>query len=122
MDYEAFASLVDRAVRSLPEEFLERLDNIEILVADKPTPAQLRRQKLPSSHTLMGLYEGVPQTNRTSGYTMALPDKITIFQVPIEEQCRNETEIVATVERVVRHEIAHHFGISDDRLRELGKY
>ncbi len=122
MENETFAALVDRAVRALPEEFLQRLENIEILVADNPTPSQMRRQKLPSNYTLLGLYEGVPQTRRTSGYNLVLPDKITIFKHPIEAQCRNDDEIIATVERVVKHEIAHHFGISDDRLRELGKY
>jgi len=122
MEMEQFAELVDRAIKVLPEEFLERLENIEILVADYPSSTQLRRQKIAPNHTLLGLYEGIPQTKRTSGYTMALPDKITIFQQPIVAQCRTDAEIVAMVERVVKHEIAHHFGISDDRLRELGKY
>ncbi|MDD5190650.1 MAG: metallopeptidase family protein [Dehalococcoidales bacterium] len=122
METEQFNQLVARAVQALPAEFLERLENIDILVADYPSPSQLRKGHVGAGSTLLGLYEGIPQTNRTSGYTMALPDKITIFQRTIEAQCRTENEIVAAVERVVRHEIAHHFGISDDRLRELGKY
>jgi len=122
MEQEKFAALVERALHALPAEFLERLENIEILIADAPTSGQLRRSRVPRHSTLLGLYEGVPQTHRTTGYNLVLPDKITIFQKPIEEQCRTEEEIVKTVERVVRHEIAHHFGISDDRLRELGKY
>jgi predicted Zn-dependent protease with MMP-like domain len=122
MENNTFMALVDRAVRSLPQEFLDKLDNIEIMVAEYPTPAQLRRQKLSPEYTLLGLYEGVPQTKRTSGYTMAMPDKITIFQRPIEAECRSDAEIITAIERVVRHEIAHHFGIDDDRLREIGKY
>jgi len=122
MEIEKFNELVDRAIKDLPQEFLERLENIDILVADYPSTTQLRKGHVGAGNTLLGLYEGIPQTKRTSGYTMALPDKITIFQRTIEAQCRDETEIIAAVERVVRHEIAHHFGISDERLRELGKY
>ena len=66
---------------------------------------------------LLGLYEGIPQTERGSGYNLVLPDKITIFHKPIERVCRNDTEIEAEVQKAVRHEIAHHFGISDDAPR-----
>ncbi len=122
MELEKFLDLVERALRSLPEELQEKMDNIEILVAENPSPGQLRRVRVSRQSTLLGLYEGVPRTNRGLGYNLTLPDKITIFQKPIEAQCRSEAEIVSTVERVVIHEIAHHFGISDARLRELGKY
>lgn len=120
MERERFEALVRRAVENLPEEFLERLDNVDILVEDLPTVAQMRKSRVPRGNILLGLYEGVPRTRRSSGYGMVLPDKITIFQRPIEAKCRNEDEIVAEIERVVRHEIAHHFGIGDERLRELG--
>jgi predicted Zn-dependent protease with MMP-like domain len=122
MDREKFEELVDKAVKNLPEEFLDRLDNIDVLVEDQPTVSQLRKSRLKANQTLLGLYEGVPQTRRTSNYGMVLPDKITIFQKTIEAKCRNDGEITAEIERVVKHEIAHHFGISDDRLHELGKY
>lgn len=122
MQKEKFEELVDLAVKSLPEEFLDRLDNIEILVEDKPTLSQLRRAKLKTNQTLLGLYEGVPQTRRSVNYGMVLPDKITIFQKTIEAKCRNDNEIVAEIERVVKHEVAHHFGISDARLHELDRY
>jgi predicted Zn-dependent protease with MMP-like domain len=120
MERERFEELVRRAVENLPEEFLERLDNVDILVEDRPTATQMRKSQVPRGNILLGLYEGVPRTRRSSGYGMVLPDKITIFQKPIEAKCRNEEEIVAEIERVVRHEIAHHFGIGDERLRELG--
>jgi predicted Zn-dependent protease with MMP-like domain len=120
MERERFEELVGRAVENLPEEFLERLDNIAVLVEDLPTATQMRKSRVPRGNILLGLYEGIPRTRRSSAYGMVLPDKITIFQKPIEAKCRNEEEIVAEIERVVRHEIAHHFGIGDERLRELG--
>ncbi|MDD5288815.1 MAG: metallopeptidase family protein [Dehalococcoidales bacterium] len=122
MDREKFEELVEIAVKKLPEEFLDRLDNVDVLVEDQPKASQLRKAGLKSNQTLLGLYEGVPQTRRSSGYGMVLPDKITIFQGPIEAKCRNGSEIIAEIENVVKHEIAHHFGISDARLRELGRY
>jgi len=93
-----------------------------VLVSGQPTSAQLRKNGLKANQTLLGLYEGVPQTRRTTNYGMVLPDKITIFQKTIEAKCRNEEEILAEIEHVVKHEIAHHFGISDERLREIGRY
>jgi predicted Zn-dependent protease with MMP-like domain len=122
MDTEKFEELVDKAVKSLPEEFLGHLDNVEVLVADQPTESQLKRNKIAANQILLGLYEGVPQTRRGSNYGMVLPDKITIFQKTIESKCRNDQEVLAEIEHVVKHEIAHHFGISDARLRELGRY
>ena len=119
MKQEEFARLVTKALEDLPEEFLTKLDNIDIVVEDYPTPAQLRKSELKSDETLLGLYEGVPQTQRTSHYGMVLPDKITIFQKPIEARCQNDAELYAEIERVLKHEIAHHFGISDARLREI---
>jgi predicted Zn-dependent protease with MMP-like domain len=122
MDSEKFDKLVAQAIESLPDEFRERLENIDIVVADVPTHAQMRNLKGRRGEMLLGLYEGVPLTARTQGYGLVMPDKITIFQRPIEAMCRNETQIVDEIRRVVRHEIAHHFGISDDRLNELGRY
>ena len=122
MDREKFEELVDKAVQSLPEEFLGHLDNVEVVVSDRPTVDQLRRNKIVANQTLLGLYEGVPQTRRGSNYGMVLPDKITIFQKTIETKCRNDEEVLVEIEHVVKHEIAHHFGISDARLREIDRY
>lgn len=119
MDRERFQELVVRAVNELPEEFLSQLRNLDIVVEDRPSISQRRKTGTGSGYSLLGLYEGVPQTRRSRGYGMVLPDKITIFQGPIEARCRSEDEVEAEVRRVVRHEIAHHFGISDARLREL---
>jgi predicted Zn-dependent protease with MMP-like domain len=122
MDVERFEKLVREAIEKLPEEFRERLENIDIVVADMPTRAQLNTLKERRGQTLLGLYEGVPLTERTHNYGFVVPDKITVFQKSIEAMCRNDAQIVAEIQRVVRHEIAHHFGISDDRLEELGRY
>lgn len=121
MDRERFEQLVARAIEALPEEFATRLENITVVVEDQPTPSQLAKARLKRGQTLFGLYEGVPLTRRGAHYGLVPPDKITIFQRPIESVCRDDAEITAEVQRVVRHEIAHHFGIGDERLRQLGR-
>jgi predicted Zn-dependent protease with MMP-like domain len=113
--------LVARAVSSLPEEFRSRLENIDVVVEDQPSRTQLTRAGLRRGETLLGLYEGVPLTVRSSHYGLVPPDRVTIFQKPIEAKCRYGAEIISEVERVVRHEIAHHFGIGDGRLEQLEK-
>ncbi len=119
MEAEHFTRLVAAAVESLPPEFLTRLENIEVVVEDEPSDEQLESVGMDPEESLLGLYEGVPLTSRTSYYGMVLPDKVTIFQLPIEEICRTDNEIVYQIRETVRHEIAHHFGISDARLDEL---
>ena len=120
MDSDRFERLVARAMESLPDEFRVRLENIDIVVADQPTPRQLAELGKKRGETLLGLYEGVPLTRRSRHYGLVAPDKITIFQKPIEATYQNEARIIAEIQRVVLHEIAHHFGISDARLKELG--
>lgn len=115
-----FEQLVIRAIKSIPDEFHERLDNIDIIIADLPSPEQMEALGGRRGETLLGLYEGVPLTDRHASYGMVVPDKITIFQKAIESACSSDTEIVNEIKRVVLHEIAHHFGIDDDRLKELG--
>jgi predicted Zn-dependent protease with MMP-like domain len=122
METEKFESIVAQAMESLPEEIRERLENITIMVADDVTPTQRRQNGLKKNETLLGLYEGVPLTERSVFSSFSMPDRITIFQKPIEEKCRTEGQILAEIKKVVRHEIAHHFGIDDDRLHEIGRY
>jgi predicted Zn-dependent protease with MMP-like domain len=119
MDRERFEWLVARAVADLPDEFRERMDNIDVVVQDEPTSRQLAGAGLRRGETLLGLYEGVPLTRRSRAYGMVPPDKITIFQNPIESRCHGEGAIQREIQRVVKHEIAHHFGIGDARLRQL---
>jgi predicted Zn-dependent protease with MMP-like domain len=119
MDRNRFGELVAEAVEGLPEEFQERLENVDVVVEDLPTRAQLRYAGVGKDETLLGLYEGIPLTDRNSNYGMVAPDKITIFQRPIEAECgSDEIEIKEEIQSVVRHEIAHHFGISDAWLDE----
>jgi predicted Zn-dependent protease with MMP-like domain len=119
MDRDRFQKLVASAVEDLPGEFLARLSNVDIVVFDRPTPEQIAGAEFGPGHTLFGLYEGIPRTRRGQNYGLVPPDKITIFQEAIEASCRDDAGIISTVRRVVRHEIAHHFGIDDDRLRQL---
>jgi len=119
MERQEFEALVFRAIESLPAEFKNKLENVDVLVEDWPSPQQIRQLRLRSKAQLLGLYEGVPQTRRDSGYNLVLPDKITIFQKPIEAQCRSSQEIESEIGSVVRHEIAHHFGIGDATLYRI---
>ena len=122
MDRERFEELVEQALNALPEGFQEKLSNVDVEVEDYPSPDDLRAAKARTGQTLLGLYRGVPLTRRGLGYNMVPPDRIIIFQSPIERTCRSDDEIVERVGHVVRHEIAHHFGIDDDALRRMGAY
>ena len=119
MDRLIFEEIVARVVSNLPEEFQERLGNVDVVVAEWPSRSQLSFSRIKRNEMLLGLYEGVPRTARGSHYGLVPPDKITIFQKPIEAKCRDENQIPRDIERVVRHEIAHHFGIGDARLKEI---
>ena len=119
MQREKFEALVARAIDNLPPEFQRKLENVDIVVENWPTPGQLRQAKHSHPTQLLGLYQGVPQTRRGRGYGLVLPDKISIFQKPIEAQCRFGDEIEAKIEEVVRHEIAHHFGLDEKTLRQI---
>ena len=119
MQREDFEALVAKAIDNLPPEFQRKLENVDVVVEDWPTPGQLRQAKLRHHDQLLGLYQGVPRTRRGRGYGLVLPDKISIFQKPIEAQCRFGDEIEVKVKGVVRHEIAHHFGIDEETLRKI---
>jgi predicted Zn-dependent protease with MMP-like domain len=122
MDRERFEELVEQALNALPEGFQEKLSNVDVEVEDYPRSDDLRAAKARTGQTLLGLYRGIPLTRRGLGYNMVPPDRIIIFQRPIERTCRSDEEIVERVGHVVRHEIAHHFGIDDDALRRMGAY
>jgi predicted Zn-dependent protease with MMP-like domain len=109
-----FARLVRRALAELPQEFRERIRNLEIVIEDEPSPSQR-----PANGTLLGLYEGVPLTDR-GAQEPYLPDRICIFRGPVERMTASPRRQAEIVRDTVVHEIAHHFGISDERLHELG--
>lgn len=106
---ERFEELVSEALDSLPPEFGSRIDNVALVVEDGAPESPL-----------LGLYEGIPLTNRTLGYAGVAPDRITIFRLPILARSGTEAEAKEQVRRTVLHEVGHYFGISDRRLRELG--
>ncbi len=116
MDEKRFRELVVVALDSLPSEFAKRMNNVSVVVEDAPSPQQLQKLKLSPWALLLGLYEGVPQTER-GNYSGVLPDKITIFKNSIERVSRSEEEIKAQVRAAVIHEIGHHFGLSEEDLK-----
>lgn len=116
---DRFEALVVRAINELPLEFQDRLENVDIVVEDYPSSMQLDSNKVGERMHLLGLYEGVPQSMRGWHYGMVVPDKITIFRKPIEAIAHTDKEIELEIQRVVRHEIAHHFGSSEETLRRL---
>lgn len=118
MSPEAFARIVDEAMAGLPPEFAARLDNVAVVVREEATIEDLDEAGLGPDEELFGLYVGVPLTDR-AGYHMVLPDRILIFQGPHERHFQPD-DLVAEIGRTVVHEIAHFFGIDDDRLHELG--
>ena len=121
MNRAEFEQLVSKAISALPDEFAVKMENIDVVVQDWPTADQLHWLGLRHGQMLLGLYEGVPLTKRGQHYGLVPPDKITIFQKPIEAKCgQRDVEIAAEITRVVKHEIAHHFGLDEDRLREIG--
>jgi len=110
---ERFEEYVQEALDSLPADLRGRVSNVEIVVEDEPAPGQ----------RLLGLYQGVPLTRRGSHYGAVLPDKITIYRGPLERLYGREPETLRReVRRVILHELAHHFGISDERLIEIDRY
>ena len=121
-DETRFEEYVVAALDSLPAEFAERLANIEILVEPRPRREHRRAAGIKPWQTLYGLYQGVPLTERSRGYSLVPPDVITIFSEPLLRDFPSEEQLRRQIRRVVLHEIAHHFGISDDRLRELDAY
>ena len=119
---EDFEELVARAWAELPPEFVERVDNLAVVVEEWPDPATLEMAKVQHPAELLGFYRGVPQTRRTHHYGLIAPDKISIYRQPILQRCRTLKEVWETVSHVLRHELAHYFGIGDERLREIGAY
>jgi predicted Zn-dependent protease with MMP-like domain len=108
-----FEPVVQEALDSLPTELRERISNVEIVIEEEPPPGQ----------RLLGLYQGIPLTRRGSNYTGALPDKITIYRGPLERLYGHDPELLERqIRHVVLHEVAHHFGISDERLIEIDRY
>ena len=116
---EQFERLVREALSQLPNDVRSHLDNVDIVVDGSASTSQLVGTGIENEMELLGLYEGIPLTERY-GYDLVLPDKITLFQKPIETICETQEQITEEIKATVVHEIAHHFGIDDDRLHDLG--
>jgi predicted Zn-dependent protease with MMP-like domain len=116
-----FEELVAAALDAIPEEFAQYLENVAVIVADRPSAGLLRSLGFhPRRDTLFGIYEGIALPERPSDFAGHPPDRITIFRRPILEECRDEEEIRREIETTIVHEIAHFFGLSEERVRRLG--
>lgn len=122
VDATLFESMVIEAIDGLPPEFKDRIANLDFTIEEWARPDDVVRTGTPRGATLLGVYRGVPLTRRGSGYHMTLPDTIVIFRGPLTRMARDEDDLRKRVTHVVRHEVGHYFGISDDRLREIGAY
>lgn len=114
-----FEQLVAAAIDDLPKQYTDNMQNVFIVVEPDPTPEQRIKLHLVNGVTLFGLYEGVPLTERHGGYSITIPDKITIFKNPIVGSCQTMPALKEQIKRTVWHEIAHHYGLDHDRIHEL---
>lgn len=116
-----FEEMINNGISSLPKLYQENLNNVGFVIADEPTPEQRKELKLRCNETLFGLYQGIPLTRRGSGYNLVLPDKITIFKLPIAAASSSVEDIVEHVRHTVWHEVAHFYGLNHDQIHKLEK-
>lgn len=121
MKEEDFEKLVERAFKELPDKVSKQMENVAIIVEKRPSTSQLRKSGIRAGNFLLGLYQGVPKTKYGRGFGNILPDKITIFQEPIEMLARYEDNVLGILKNTIFHEIAHHFGFNEKGIRELEK-
>ncbi len=119
MTRDEFRDLVDEALDSVPRRFRDAMQNIAIVVEDEPTGAQLAQVEIEPPETLLGLYEGTPLTERHWDDGNRLPDKITLFQNPIEDSSDDEDDVVVAIGETLIHEIGHYFGLSEDEIEAI---
>lgn len=116
---EEFDRLITQAMDELPQEYIQGLENVAIVYDDEPTEEQKLKMKLDQNHLLLGLYEGIPLTQRGNGYSFVLPDKITLFKNSILAVVHDEFQLFEQIKRTLWHEIAHYYGLSHARMDEL---
>ena len=119
MTREAFEALVEEALREIPKRFRAAMHNVAVVVEDEPPQDVLDELEIPAEDTLFGLYQGTPLTERSWGHGNNLPDRISIYQGPIEEACEDEDEIRDTIAETVIHEFGHYFGMSEEQIEEI---
>ena len=116
-----FEEMINNGIAGLPKLYQDNLDNVGFVIADEPTQAQREELKLRCNETLFGLYQGIPLTKRGGGYNLVLPDKITIFKLPIVAASRSIDEIAEHVRHTVWHEVAHYYGLNHGQIHKLEK-
>jgi predicted Zn-dependent protease with MMP-like domain len=116
---EEFDRLISKAMDELPQKYIEGLENVAIVQADEPTEEQKIKMKLDNQHLLLGLYEGIPLTQRGNGYSFVLPDKITLFKHAIQAVSYDDETLFEQIKRTLWHEIAHYYGLGHGRIDEL---
>jgi len=119
MKRQQFEKLVQEALGTIPEDFRSRMSNLAVVVEDEPSEELLREMEIEPPDTLFGLYQGTPLTERAWDYGNTLPDRITIFQGPIEDVCETEDEIIVTIGETVIHEVGHYFGLSEEAIEAI---
>lgn len=119
MRRDAFLALVDEALLTIPDQFREALANVAIVVEDAPSPAQLAAVDVSPPDTLLGLYEGTPLTERGWAHGNTLPDKVTLFQIPIEDASADEDDVVIAIGETLIHELGHYFGLSEEDIEAI---
>ncbi len=120
VDRARFIELIRAALEGIPEPFAEHLKQVDIVVTRRPSPDDLEDADLAPHESMYGFYRGIPLTERDSGYNLVAPDVIHIYQEPLEEDFPEDDELMAEIRVTVLHELAHFFGIDDERLEELG--
>jgi predicted Zn-dependent protease with MMP-like domain len=119
MNRAAFEQLVTEAIALIPKRFRRQITNLALVVEDEPSPALLEEMEIEPPDSLYGLYQGTPLTERRWDYGNTLPDRITLFQKPIEEDCENEDEVRAVIGETLIHEVGHYFGLSEEEIEEI---
>lgn len=119
MTDEQFDKLITKAMNELPQEYIRGLQNVAIVMADEPSSNQRKKIGVTRNNLLLGLYEGIPLTQRGASYNLVLPDKITLFKNPLMELSKNENDLLNNIKRTLWHEIAHFYGLNHDRINYL---
>jgi predicted Zn-dependent protease with MMP-like domain len=119
MNRQAFTALVEEALREIPRRFRDAMRNVAVVVEDDPPPDVLEEMEIGPDDTLFGLYQGTPLPERSWSYGNTLPDRISIYQFPIEDACEDDDEIRDCVAETVIHEFGHYFGMSEEEIEEI---
>ena len=119
MTRQKFEHLVAEAITLIPTRFRREMQNIAVVVEDEPSAELLEEMEIEPPDSLYGLYQGTPLPERTWGYGNTLPDRVTIFQQPIEEDCENEDDVRDVIGETLIHEVGHYFGLSEEEIEEI---